>query len=103
MTETQCGAVRELVPDFVGGRLAEREFRLVERHIAECEECRAETGLARVILASRPGVPTALGVPTVTSSNVSPSSSPAPQIEAPCHSHGDCPCQLRYSVNDAPR
>lgn len=60
MNESMCGTVRELIPDFVGGRLTRPEHEVVEQHVHDCEECGAELGLARLVLASRPAVPMGL-------------------------------------------
>jgi anti-sigma factor RsiW len=57
MIETECGTVRELIPDFVAGRLAAAEIERVERHVQACAECFAERELAHVLLASRASVP----------------------------------------------
>ena len=53
MNNEACGTVRELIPDFVGGRLAATDVGVVERHVPDCAECAAELALARVVLASR--------------------------------------------------
>lgn len=60
MRDEMCGTVRELIPDFVGGRLAGSAFEMVERHVADCDECAGELGLVRMILAGRPAVPPGL-------------------------------------------
>ena len=60
MNETECGTVRELIPDFVAGRSAADEVERVERHVRACAECRAELDLVQVLLASRASVPEAL-------------------------------------------
>jgi len=60
MNDPMCGTVRELIPDFVGGRLPPRELELVERHVVDCGDCGAELALARVVFASRPMAPTGL-------------------------------------------
>jgi len=60
MTDFVCGSVRELIPDFVGSRLGAEDLALVDTHITECADCRAELELAQMILASRPPAPPAL-------------------------------------------
>jgi hypothetical protein len=60
MNEFACGTVRELIPDFVGSRLGPRDLEMVDTHVTECGECRAELELAQMILASRPHVPAGL-------------------------------------------
>ena len=57
MNDELCGTVRELLPDFVGSRLSAADLEVVERHVIDCGECRAELQLAQVILASRPSAP----------------------------------------------
>jgi hypothetical protein len=60
MSEQTCGDVRELIPDFVGSRLADVDRTLVERHVAGCDDCRAELELATVVFANRPAAPEGL-------------------------------------------
>jgi anti-sigma factor RsiW len=60
MSDTTCGTIRELIPDFIGSRLAEEAVETVERHLAECGECRAELELAQMIFASRARAPEGL-------------------------------------------
>jgi anti-sigma factor RsiW len=60
MNDVACGTIRELIPDFVGGRLSDEELGVVERHVAECGDCLAELELAQMILASRAPVPDGL-------------------------------------------
>lgn len=60
VNETECGTVRELIPDFVASRLAVDEVERVERHVQACAECLAELELAQVLLASRASVPEGL-------------------------------------------
>ncbi len=76
MSDAQCGTIRELIPDFVGSRLGDEELEVVERHVTECAECRAELELAQVILASRPVVPPEL-VERVTRAVVADRRSPS--------------------------
>jgi hypothetical protein len=60
MNETECGWVRESIPDFARSMLSFEEAGRVERHVAACAECSAELGLIHVLLASRPSVPEGL-------------------------------------------
>jgi anti-sigma factor RsiW len=60
MNQDMCGATRESIPDYVGGRLQDFDAGAVERHVAGCRECEAELALARSIFASRAAVPDAL-------------------------------------------
>ena len=57
MKETECGTIRELIPDFVGSRLAAEQVERVAGHVRACAECLAELELAHVLLASRASVP----------------------------------------------
>ena len=36
-----CGVVRDLLPSYADGIAGEETVAAVERHMAECEECRA--------------------------------------------------------------
>lgn len=60
MNDEMCGKVRELIPDFVAGRLSAGEGGTVEGHVAECPDCAAEVGLVRMIFASRLPAPSGL-------------------------------------------
>jgi len=57
MSGQMCGEMRELIPDFVRGGLADAERGALEGHVAACSDCKAELELARLVFASRPGVP----------------------------------------------
>lgn len=57
---SDCGAIRDLIPDFVASRLATDETDRVERHMRACADCRAELELVRTLLASRASVPDGL-------------------------------------------
>ncbi|MGD2047280.1 MAG: zf-HC2 domain-containing protein [Gemmatimonadota bacterium] len=60
MNHEMCGTVRELIPDFVGNRLADADLATVERHVVDCRDCAAELELAQMIFAGRPRVPEGL-------------------------------------------
>jgi anti-sigma factor RsiW len=60
MSDFACGAIRELIPDFVASRLGAEDLEAVDVHVTECGDCRAELELAQMILASRPRVPASL-------------------------------------------
>jgi len=60
MNEYECGAIRELIPDFVSSHLASDDLEAVEAHVTSCPDCGAELELAQMILASRPRVPDGL-------------------------------------------
>jgi hypothetical protein len=61
---TECGQVRELIPEAVIGALSAADvaakLATVEAHAKACAECRAELELARVLYATRPAVPAGL-------------------------------------------
>jgi len=57
MMERECGQIRELIPDFVAGRVAEEEAASVQAHLRDCAECRDEVELVSLLLASRPEAP----------------------------------------------
>ena len=42
MSQTDCGTIREHLPDFAAGRLAAEAVAAVESHLPGCAECRAE-------------------------------------------------------------
>lgn len=60
MSDLQCGTARELIPDFVGSRLASDDVAAAEEHLTSCAECRAELELAQLLFASRADVPSGL-------------------------------------------
>ncbi|MDZ7780034.1 MAG: hypothetical protein U5R14_08915 [Gemmatimonadota bacterium] len=61
MNRSDCGAVRDMLPDVVGTDGAAHETRrFVERHTAECESCAAELVLIRELRRTRPEPSTAL-------------------------------------------
>ena len=60
MNDTECGWVREAIPDFVSATLSFGERERVERHVVVCAECRAELELVEALLASRPAAPDGL-------------------------------------------
>jgi hypothetical protein len=60
MIETECGWVRDSIPDFARSMLPFEGAARVERHVAVCSECRSELELVQVLLASRPSVPAGL-------------------------------------------
>jgi anti-sigma factor RsiW len=60
MSDTRCGAVRDLIPDFAASRLARNEIETVERHLSDCRECLEELELAQTLYAARAPVPEGL-------------------------------------------
>ena len=57
MSQTDCGAVRELIPDVGAGRTDEVARAAVEVHVARCSDCAEELALARTLFASRSAIP----------------------------------------------
>lgn len=57
MSDSQCGSVRELLPDHAAGRLGHQDVAVVDAHVAGCGECAGELELARLLYASRATVP----------------------------------------------
>lgn len=57
MNQTECGAVRESIPDVIAGRADDVEAARVESHVAGCSECAEEMALARVLFVSRSRIP----------------------------------------------
>ncbi len=57
MNQTECGAVRESIPDVVAGEASEAVVALVQAHVLECAECAEELELARALHASRATIP----------------------------------------------
>ena len=53
MNRTKCEWIRELIPDYATGRLADGEEELADLHFADCNECRDELDLAYLIFSSR--------------------------------------------------
>lgn len=54
----------ERLDDFASGELPDIERRLMERHLEECGECRAEAEAIRALLAEVSTLPTAIAPPT---------------------------------------
>lgn len=57
MSQTECGAVREMIPDVGAARADEAARVLVESHAAGCFECAEELALTRTLFAARPEIP----------------------------------------------
>jgi anti-sigma factor RsiW len=57
MTDCPNGALRDLLPDLVNGRLSPEARYEVERHVAACSECAAELALLRDLRRSMASVP----------------------------------------------
>ena len=58
--DTNCGAIRELIPDLIAGRLPVSETARARRHVATCADCRAEMELVSLLHATRAEAPAAL-------------------------------------------
>ena len=57
MSQTECGTIREHLPDFAAGRLGAGQIGAIEAHLPSCAECRSELDLIRTLLAAPPAVP----------------------------------------------
>jgi predicted anti-sigma-YlaC factor YlaD len=57
MNDQTCDVVRERIPDLVGGRIAPPHDAALRAHLADCDDCGAEAGLAALLLGSRPSAP----------------------------------------------
>ena len=57
MSQTECGTIREYLPDFAAGRLGPDQVGAVEAHLPSCAECRAEFELIQMLLDAPPVVP----------------------------------------------
>ena len=60
MSQTDCGTIREYLPDFAAGRLDVGARNVVAAHLPNCAECRAELELIQILLAAPPAVPATL-------------------------------------------
>lgn len=60
MSELKCEEVRELIPDYAGGRMSADVTSLVSAHLARCEDCAEEAELAALLFAARPEPPRGL-------------------------------------------
>lgn len=57
MNEARCDTIRELLPDYVGGRLPAPDSASVEAHLGACPDCRDEVALLRLLFTARPTAP----------------------------------------------
>lgn len=71
MSQTECGTVREFLPDFAAGRLGLEQLRAIEAHLPSCTECRVELELIRVLLEAPPVVPDRLADEVVSAVRMS--------------------------------
>src|SRR5688500_13566703 len=58
--DTDCGAVRELIPDLVAARLLAADAVRVQRHVQTCADCRAELKIVSLLHATRAEAPAGL-------------------------------------------
>lgn len=66
MSQTECGTIREYLPDFAAGRLGAEQVRVIEAHLPSCAECRAEFELIQMLLDAPPAVPERLAESVVS-------------------------------------
>ncbi len=57
MNANGCDSVKDLLAPWVREELSAADRRLVEEHVAGCEECRAEASLVRALYAGIPVMP----------------------------------------------
>lgn len=60
MNNSDCGRLRELIPDVAAGRAEAATRALVEAHVADCGECALEFELAGVLYSARLRAPAGL-------------------------------------------
>jgi predicted anti-sigma-YlaC factor YlaD len=60
MNHPDCGAMRDLLPAYVRGRLAAPDVAAAELHLAECADCRQEEQLLHLLSAPLPATPAGL-------------------------------------------
>lgn len=60
MSHTDCGMIREYLPDAATDRLSSGELDAVQGHLLSCEDCAAELELIQMLRAAPPAVPTEL-------------------------------------------
>ena len=60
MSGTKCEWIRELIPDYAAGRLADGEKESADLHFKGCRECCDELDLVRLVFSSRAAHPEGL-------------------------------------------
>ena len=60
MSGTKCEWIRELIPDYAAGRLADGEKESADLHFKDCRECCDELDLVRLVFSSRAAHPEGL-------------------------------------------
>ena len=58
--ETECGEIRELLPDYAADRLEPEAHARVDAHIATCDMCREELELVGMLYSTRVAPPAGL-------------------------------------------
>ena len=71
--------VRDMLPDFAGGRLGATDRERVERHLEGCAECAAELSLLRSVARAIGRAP-AVNVARIVAALPSPDSRPVPGV-----------------------
>ena len=60
MSGTKCEWIRELIPDYAAGRLADGEKESADLHFKDCRECHDELDLVGLVFSSRAAHPEGL-------------------------------------------
>jgi hypothetical protein len=60
MSEMNCEAVADLLPDWIADRLGPAEAARVDAHVRACADCAADAAVVRALRAARPAVPAGL-------------------------------------------
>ena len=61
MSGTKCEWIRELIPDYAAGRLADGEKESADLHLKDCSDCRDELDLVQLVFSSCAMEPEGLG------------------------------------------
>lgn len=76
MNVASCEQVRELLPELIAGRLAPALRGGVERHLAECAQCRVERAILALVAEARPAPPAGLEARVLAAQRVVPRARP---------------------------
>jgi hypothetical protein len=60
MTDHDCEAIRDLLPDWITGELGPDDVEAAENHLDACEGCGGEADVLRVLIRGRPEPPPGL-------------------------------------------
>jgi anti-sigma factor RsiW len=60
MKGRDCETIRDLLPEFGAGSMAPEERRVIEAHLATCQDCEQELGVLTALRDARPEVPPGL-------------------------------------------